>query len=116
MILQEPLSATIWDIKYRYRQSEKMLDQTVEDTWRRVAHAIAKAEKPKEQRHWEKEFYAILENFCFLPGGRILAGAGTTHQVTLFNCFVMPIVEDSLASIFTALKEGALTLQQGGGV
>ncbi|HSW71301.1 MAG TPA: adenosylcobalamin-dependent ribonucleoside-diphosphate reductase, partial [Gammaproteobacteria bacterium] len=48
--------------------------------------------------------------------GRILAGAGTRHQVTLFNCFVMNIQEDSIFGIFEALKEGALTLQQGGGV
>jgi ribonucleoside-diphosphate reductase alpha chain len=113
---KQPISEHIWDMKYRYRYQDKVIDQTVEDTWQRVAKAASRAE-PKEQRaSWQKQFYSILENFQFLPGGRILAGAGTKHDVTLFNCFVMPILEDSLHGIFDALKEGALTLQQGGGV
>ena len=115
-ILKEPISETIWDIKYRYRQQENIIDQTLEDTWQRVAKAIARAETVSERGKWQKEFYRILEDFHFLPGGRILAGAGTKHKVTLFNCFVMDIPEDSLKGIFTALEEGALTLQQGGGV
>lgn len=110
----EPMSEIVWDIKYRYRRT-KIIDQTIDDTWHRVAKAVAKAESPNESAHWQKQFYDILEHFQFLPGGRILAGAGTKHIVTLFNCFVMP-VSDSLSSIFTALKEGALTLQEGGGV
>lgn len=111
---QEPISEHIWDLKYRYRR-EKIIDHTIEDTWLRVAKAIAKVEQPSARPHWQQKFYDILENFLFLPGGRILAGAGTKHVVTLFNCFVMP-VSDSLTSIFDALKEGALTLQEGGGV
>ncbi len=110
----EPISETVWDIKYRYRR-DKVMDRTIEDTWQRVAKAVAKAEDPTNRAHWQKQFYNILENFQFLPGGRILAGAGTKHSVTLFNCFVMP-VNDSLKSIFGALKDGALTLQEGGGV
>ncbi len=114
--LKEPISTTIWDIKYRYRLGEKVLEQRVEETWRRVAKAIAKAEKKTERNHWEQAFYRILEDFSFLPGGRILAGSGTKHKVTLFNCFVMDIPTDSLRGIFKGLSEGALTLQQGGGV
>lgn len=110
----EPISEVVWDLKYRYRR-KKVIDRTIEDTWQRVAKAIAKAEKPENRAYWQNQFYFILENFQFLPGGRILAGAGTKHVVTLFNCFVMP-VEDSLKSIFEALKDGALTLQEGGGV
>lgn len=112
---QEPISDTVWDIKYRYRQGDKIIDQTIEDTWRRVAKAVAKAEQLKQRLYWQKQFYSVLENFQFLPGGRIIAGAGTKHDVTLFNCFVMP-VSDSLKSIFNSLKESALTLQQGGGI
>ena len=51
-----------------------------------------------------------------MPGGRIQAGAGTARQVTLFNCFVMGTIADSMDGIFDALKEGAVTMQQGGGV
>src|SRR3990167_4242348 len=112
----QKISRRIWEMKYRYDQNGKALDETIEDTWRRVAQAIAGAEKPEVREHWEQEFYRILAGFQFLPGGRILAGAGTTHAVTLFNCFVMHIAEDSMTGIFDALREGALTLQQGGGV
>lgn len=115
-IIKEPISETIWDIKYRYKLNGEIIDHTVDDTWRRVAKAVAKAEKSSERKHWESKFYQILEGYRFMPGGRILAGAGTKHLVTLFNCFVMNIAEDSLRGIFEGLEEGALTLQQGGGV
>ncbi|GAO37492.1 ribonucleotide reductase [Sulfuricella sp. T08] len=109
------ISFRIWDIRYRYRESGKIIDLTVEDTWRRVARALAGVEQ-QDKEIWERRFYRVLEGFSFLPGGRILAGAGTSHRVTLFNCFVMGEVEDALDGIFEALKEGALTMQQGGGV
>lgn len=115
-ILREQISTIVWDIKYRYRQDSTIIDQSITDTWERVAKAIAKAEKSEQRSHWQKSFYGILEDFRFLPGGRIIAGAGTRHKVTLFNCFVMNIGEDSLKGIFQGLLEGALTLQQGGGV
>jgi ribonucleoside-diphosphate reductase alpha chain len=109
------ISRRIWDTKYRFRELGEIRDQGVEDTWRRVARALASVEK-SGRVEWEQRFYNVLEGFKFLPGGRILAGAGTGHRVTLFNCFVMGTIEDSLDSIFDALKEGALTMQQGGGV
>ncbi|VVC76725.1 Vitamin B12-dependent ribonucleoside-diphosphate reductase [Aquicella siphonis] len=114
--LNEPISMIVWENKYRYQCGGKIVDQSVEDTWRRVARAMAGVERKPERREWQRQFYRILENFHFLPGGRILAGAGTRHKVTLFNCFVMNIASDSLTGIFDALEEGALTLQQGGGV
>ena len=113
---QQPISEIIWDSKYRYCLRNEIIDETIQDTWARVAKAVASAESSELREHWEKKFYQILEGFQFLPGGRIIAGAGTEHQVTLFNCFVMPIKDDSLSGIFSAIKEGALTLQQGGGV
>lgn len=112
-MLKQTISNLVWDMKYRYRVGS---EKNIEATWQRVAKAIAQAEKTKMREEWEKAFYRILEGFYFLPGGRILAGAGTKHHVTLFNCFVMDIHEDSLSGIFDALKEGAQTLQQGGGI
>ena len=109
------ISRHIWDAKYRFRDSNSVKDATIEETWLRVARAIASVES-SSQENWQKRFYSALEDFKFLPGGRILAGAGTGHRVTLFNCFVMGRVEDSMDGIFDALKEGALTMQQGGGV
>jgi len=109
------ISHHIWDTKYRYRRNGNIKDQTLEDTWHRVARALALVEEGNPER-WEQEFYTALEDFKFIPGGRVLAGAGTQHKVTLFNCFVMGTIEDSIPSIFENLKEGALTMQQGGGV
>jgi ribonucleoside-diphosphate reductase alpha chain len=108
------ISRHIWDSKYRFRDAEAIHDLTIVDTWRRIAHALASVEH--DPAAWEAHFYAALEGFRFLPGGRIQAGAGTGRRVTLFNCFVMGVIDDSMDGIFDGLKEGALTMQQGGGV
>ncbi|OGI46579.1 MAG: ribonucleoside-diphosphate reductase, adenosylcobalamin-dependent [Candidatus Muproteobacteria bacterium RIFCSPHIGHO2_01_FULL_65_16] len=109
------ISRHVWDTKYRFRDGDVLHDRGIEDTWRRVARALAAVEK-SDPAGWEGRFYAALEDFKFLPGGRIQAGAGTARRVTLFNCFVMGVIEDSMDGIFDGLKEGALTMQQGGGV
>jgi ribonucleoside-diphosphate reductase alpha chain len=110
--LTEAISQQIWRTEYRYWPPAGGGDRTVEDTWRRIAIALAAVEA-KDQDPWAERFYGILAGFRFLPAGRIQAGAGTPHQVTLFHCFVMGVVEDSIESIFDNLKEGAITLQQG---
>ena len=109
------ISQQIWDMKYRFKRADGApLDRTLEDSWRRVASALAAPER--DQALWETRFYEALEDFKFLPAGRILAGAGTERSVTLFNCFVMGTVPDDMAGIFEHLKEAALTMQQGGGI
>ncbi|WP_424976341.1 adenosylcobalamin-dependent ribonucleoside-diphosphate reductase [Dinoroseobacter sp. S124A] len=110
-----PISETIWDMKYRFKEADGTpLDTTVEDSWRRIARSLAEVEAEPEA--WEPKFYAALEDFKFLPAGRITAGAGTERSVTLFNCFVMGTVPDDMGGIFEGLKEAALTMQQGGGI
>ena len=109
-----PIAQHIWDSKYRYREHGVVVDASIFDTWNRVAQELAAQEK--NQAYWQARFFDILRNFKFLPGGRIQAGAGTEHRVTLFNCFVMGTIPDAMDGIFDALKEGALTMQQGGGV
>ncbi len=110
-----PIAEQIWDMKYRLKdEGGKAVDETVEDSWRRVARALATVEK--KPKAWEDTFYSALEDFKFLPAGRILAGAGTGRSVTLFNCFVMGTIPDSMGGIFDMLKEAALTMQQGGGI
>ncbi|WP_287885072.1 adenosylcobalamin-dependent ribonucleoside-diphosphate reductase [Paracoccus sp. (in: a-proteobacteria)] len=110
-----PIAEQIWDMKYRLKDSGgQPADLSVEDSWRRVARDLARVEK--DPALWEDRFYAALEDFKFLPAGRILAGAGTGREVTLFNCFVMGTIPDSMAGIFDMLKEAALTMQQGGGI
>ena len=110
-----PIAEQIWDMKYRFKEADgSPIDITVEDSWRRIARDLAKVEK--DPAAWEDKFYAALEDFKYLPAGRITAGAGTARQVTLFNCFVMGTVPDSMGGIFDMLKEAALTMQQGGGI
>lgn len=110
-----PIAEQIWDMKYRLKTAEGTpVDATIEDTWRRIARALA--EQEAEPAKWEDTFYSALEDFKFLPAGRIVAGAGTDRSVTLFNCFVMGTIPDSMGGIFDMLKEAALTMQQGGGI
>ncbi len=110
-----PIAEQIWDMKYRFKQADGTpIDQTVEDSWRRIARDLARVEK--DPTHWEDKFFEALEDFKYLPAGRITAGAGTARRVTLFNCFVMGTIPDSMGGIFDMLKEAALTMQQGGGI
>jgi len=109
------ISQQIWDMKYRLKGPDgAALDKTIEDSWRRIATALAEPEK--DPALWAERFYQALENFRFLPAGRVVAGAGAGRNVTLFNCFVMGTVPDDMAGIFTHLREAALTMQQGGGI
>jgi ribonucleoside-diphosphate reductase alpha chain len=107
------LSQFVWQTRYRDSDAEPA-ERSIEDTWNRVANAVAAIEA--EPAIWRDRFLSIFRGFRFLPAGRILAGAGTAHRVTLFNCFVMGAIDDSIEGIFEALKEGAVTMQQGGGV
>jgi ribonucleoside-diphosphate reductase alpha chain len=115
MIEVAPISQQIWDMKYRLKDAEgRPRDKAVSDTWRRVARALAATES--DPAHWEQRFFEAMEDFKFLPAGRILSGAGSERRVTLFNCFVMGDIPDDMAGIFEQLKEAALTMQQGGGI
>lgn len=109
------IAQQIWDMKYRFKAPDGTpLDQTIEDSWQRIAGALAEAES--DPAAWTEPFREALEDFRFLPAGRILAGAGTGRDVTLFNCFVMGEIPDDMSGIFEHLKEAALTLQRGGGI
>jgi ribonucleoside-diphosphate reductase alpha chain len=108
------VSRHVWETKYRYT-GRGPHERAIADTWRRIARALAAIE-PRDAAAWEERFFASLQNFKFLPGGRIQAGVGTARNVTLFNCFVMGTIEDSIAGIFRALEESAITMQQGGGI
>jgi ribonucleoside-diphosphate reductase alpha chain len=121
-----PVSREIWEQKYRLKPPVDSAlggggklagDADLEGTFRRVAEAVASAEEgTKARARRAEEFFGAISDFGFLPAGRILAGAGTGREVTLFNCFVMGRIEDDLASIFDNVKEAALTMQQGGGI
>lgn len=121
------IAEQIWDMKYRFKDEHgEPIDLTVEDTWRRIAEALAEPElnAPLSPMHspnelvikHRKSFYSALEDWKFIPAGRIVAGSGTGRAVTLFNCFVMGTIPDSMDGIFSMLREAALTMQQGGGI
>ncbi len=95
-------------------------DVTVDDTFRRVAKAIASVETTEtKQIEWEDKFYDMLSDFKGTPGGRTYANAGTQyHGTTLLNCFVSPRSKfdiDSLDKILDDVKNQSFTLKSEGG-
>ena len=93
------------------------LEHYPEQMWRRVARGIAAVEEGADNRAaWEEEFYRALQDFKFVPGGRILAGAGTGHEVTFYNCYVIPSPQDSRGGILDNLSVMTEIMARGGGV
>ncbi len=113
----DELRASVFARKYALKDERgNLIERTPEDMWRRVAKAISSVEEDKD--YWYQRFYEILEDFRFVPAGRILFGAGNTYipKSTLLNCFVNPIKEDSIEGIYECAKEMARTYSWGGGV
>lgn len=103
----------------RYALKDKngeLVEHTPKEMWKRVAKGIAATEKPEDRKKWEKEFYQAMEDFKFVPAGRILSGAGTGYQVTYFNCFVIPSPKDSREGILESLKQLVEIQSRSGGV
>ncbi len=123
-----PISEEIWRRKYRFERGGDAAgetgvggtasDHTLDDTFWRVARTAASVESGGQDKRegWSQAFHGAMADFGFLPGGRILAGAGTGRNVTLFNCFVLGTIDDDLGAIFDGLKEAARTMQAGGGI
>jgi ribonucleoside-diphosphate reductase alpha chain len=108
-----PLAEHVWRDRYRH-VGPAGPEHSVADSLARVARALAAAER--DPAAWAPRFRRVLEGFRFLPGGRVLAEAGTASRRTLLNCFVMGPLDDHPLRLFRALGEGALTLRLGGGV
>lgn len=93
------------------------VEKTPDEMWRRVADAVAEVEGDKRKtKKWANKFYDALEDFKYIPGGRILAGAGTGYDVTYYNCFVIPSPQDSRGGIIDTLKQMIEIMAHGGGV
>lgn len=105
----------VWRTRYQWSDNGRLPEPSMEATWDRVALAVSAAE-PRHRDEWRERFRSILGGFRFVPGGRILANAGTPRQAAMSNCFVMGPLEDSVQGIFNTLRETMLTLQAGGGV
>ncbi|MFQ6033513.1 MAG: adenosylcobalamin-dependent ribonucleoside-diphosphate reductase, partial [Candidatus Bipolaricaulia bacterium] len=100
--------------KYALRGPDgRVIERTPPEMWRRIARELASVETSAKE--WEERFYWLLEDFRFIPGGRIMFGAGQSRRATLFNCYVIPIEEDSIEGIFDWCREAARTYSFGGG-
>ncbi len=98
-------------------QVDKPLELDPLDMAKRVSHAIAKAEDDAEkQAIWTQNFEWLLDDWRFVPGGRILTGAGNSAELSFFNCFVIGPISDSRSGIFDKLKDMAEIMSRGGGV
>ncbi len=114
----DELRARVFYEKYALRDAEgRQMEKLPEDMWRRVARELAMPELDEEKKkEWASKFYWLLEDYRFVPGGRILFGAGQTRKSTLLNCYFFRIREDSIEAIFDWCKEAARTYSFGGGV
>lgn len=92
------------------------VEKTPEQMWHRVAQGIAQVEKSSVRKVWAEKFEDIMQDFKFIPGGRILSGAGTGYNVTYYNCFVIPSPKDSREGILDTLKQMVEIMARGGGV
>lgn len=100
---------SIW--KDRYQKNGESYDDQL---WR-VADFIAEAEATQAHK-WSEKFYSIMKSGYFFPAGRTMSNAGIGEKLTLNNCFVAPIIGNSMEQIFDAVKLGAMTHKAGGGI
>lgn len=114
----DEIRARVFYEKYALKgDNGETVEKLPSEMWARVAHEMASVETtPQKREEWEAKFKWLLGDFRFLPGGRILFGAGQKRKSTLLNCYVIPIKGDSIEAIFDWCKEAARTYSYGGGV
>lgn len=114
----EGVRQTVFRDRYSLKDADgASVEEHPEQMWRRVAAGIAQVEKGKgKQKEWTEKFYNALADFKFVPGGRILSGAGTPYEVTFYNCFVIPSPHDSRDGIIDNLKIMVDIMSRSGGV
>ena len=116
-VVMEGLRQKVFLDRYALKaKNGDLIEKTPEEMWKRVAWGISQAEKPAVRQQWEQRFYDVMKDFKFVPGGRILSGAGTGYQVTYFNCFVIPSPKDSRDGIIDSLKQLVEIQSRSGGV
>lgn len=111
-----PFAKQIWDLKYRFENKSGTSELTIDDTWWRVAEALASVENPAEQARYRSHFFDAMRDFQVLPAGRILAVAGTDADQTMINTFVMDDFDGSVEGIARIAQEAARTMRMGGGI
>jgi ribonucleoside-diphosphate reductase alpha chain len=112
-------SQDIWDKKYRLKTKDgTVIDETVDDTWKRVARALSEVEAPEVREHWSERFTWALQHGA-IPAGRITSNAGAlAHKpaTSTINCTVSGTIRDSMDDILGKVHEAGLTLKAGCGI
>lgn len=115
--LDDPEERKTGVIKRSLDVIEKPLEIYYEQIAKRNAWGLASVEETEEKRQeWFEKFYQELVNLNFIPAGRVLYGAGADTDVTYFNCYVMPFVQDSREGISEHRKQVMEIMSRGGGV
>ncbi len=111
------LQQTVFMDRYSLKDKDgSSMESYPEQMWMRVAKGVAQFEKPEDQPQWEEKFYNVMKDFKFVPGGRILSGAGTGYEVTFFNCYVIPSPKDSRGGIMENITQTVEIQSRAGGV
>ncbi len=112
-------SIDIWDAKYRLTAKDgSKIDDTIDDTYKRVAKALASVEVESKREHFYKEFLWALRSGA-IPAGRIISNAGAREHkpaTSTINCTVSGTVGDSMDNILNKVHEAGLTLKAGCGI
>jgi len=118
-IPMQPASLDIWDKKYRLKAKDgRVVDQTIDDTFKRVARALAEVEAPEKRAEWEEKFLYALRRGA-IPAGRITSNAGAWEHkpaTSTINCTVSGTIGDSMNDILDKVHEAGLTLKAGCGI
>jgi len=112
-------SLDIWDKKYRLKAKDgRIIDNTIDETYQRVARALAEVEPAEGRQHWYEEFLWALRHGA-IPAGRITSNAGALEHkpaTSTINCTVSGIIHDSMNDILQKVHEAGLTLKAGCGI
>ena len=118
-IALQAASEDIWAQKYRLTSKDGTpIDESVDDTWQRVARALADVEPAKQREHWYERFLWALRNGA-IPAGRIISNAGAQDYkpaTSTINCTVSGSITDSMDDILGKVHEAGLTLKAGCGI
>ena len=118
-IPMQPASEDIWDTKYRLKTKDGVaIDQTVDETYQRVARALAEVEAPELREEWYEKFLWALRHGA-IPAGRITSNAGALEHkpaTSTINCTVSGTINDSMDEILGKVHEAGLTLKAGCGI
>lgn len=112
------ISKKVFEDRYAAKDEDgNLIERSPKETWLRVAKHLAQAEQGEDKKSVvEDKFYKAMEDFKFIPGGRILSGAGVAGQRTFYNCFVIPSPADSRGGIMESVTTMAEIMARGGGV